>query len=332
MKILPFLLLMLINFYAVTAQQFYLDSLKMQLNVSKKEDTSRVLALFSLADYYGFIQFDSCLKYAAQTSALSQKLNYSFGKFLGDWSTFHGLNSQGNYAKALDVAINMEKTAGEIKNERPWITPQVYYFLGLLNFEMAEFGESKIQFHKSIEEQKISGERKEETFATYSQLGNLYLRSHQLDSCLIFAQQGYNLGLATKRFKTYFPLAIAAIGNANAASGNFDLARHYFLEGVQESKRMGNIYFQVINFNNLAAMYSKMKITDSAIYYAEMSLQLSLAHKFDGFTIVASTLLAQAFDVKNNRDSTLKYLKMMVAVKDKRFWPVENQGISAIGF
>ncbi|HSZ85217.1 MAG TPA: ATP-binding protein [Puia sp.] len=319
MKKFSFLLVTLFTLYVATAQQSYLDSLKQRLTLSKNQDTSRVLALFSLADYYGFIQFDSCLFYAAKTSELSQKLNYPFGKFLGYWSTFHGLNSQGNYAKALEAAINMEKIADEIKKERPWIVPQVYYFLGVLNFEMAEFPEAKIQFHISMESQKNIGEAKEETFASYSQLGNLYLRSHKLDSALIFAQQGYDLGLGTKRFKIYFPLAIAAIGNVNAELGKFDLARHYFHEAIEESERNGNIYFQVINFNNLARMYYKMKITDSSIYYAEISLQLSQAHKFDGFTIVASTQLAQSFELENKRDSTLKYLKMMVAVKDSVF-------------
>jgi two-component system, NtrC family, sensor kinase len=319
MKKIFFLLLVFFNLSVVTAQQSYLDSLKHQLNLATQQDTSRVLALFSLADYYGFIQFDSCLFYAAQTSELSQKINYPFGKFLGYWSTFHGLNSQGNYAKALEAAINMEKIADEVKKERPWIVPQVYYFLGVLNFAMAEFPEAKIQFHKSMESQKNIGERKEETFASYSQLGNLYLRSHKLDSALIFAQQGYDLGLGTKRFKTYFPLAIAAIGNVNAALGKFDLARDYFHEAIEESKRNGNIYFQVINFNNLAGMYYKMKIIDSSIYYAEISLQLSQAHKFDGFTIVASTQLEQSFELENKRDSTLKYLKMMVAIKDSVF-------------
>ena len=313
------MLLMLFNFSIITAQQSYLDSLKTQLNLAKNQDTSRVLALFSLADYYGFIQFDSCLFYATQTAKLSQKINYPFGKFLGYWSTFHGLNSQGDYAKALRAAINMQQIAAEIKVERPWIIPQVYYFLGLLNREMAEYPESKIQFYKSIEEQKKSGERVEETFATYSQLGILYLNTHQLDSALIFAELGYNLGFKTKRFKIYFPLAIAAIGNVNAELGKFEIARHYFHDAIDESKRNGNIYFQVRNFNNLAKMYYKMKITDSSVYYAKISLQLSQQHKFDEFTIDASSLLAKSFESENKRDSTLKYLKIMLSIKDSVF-------------
>jgi hypothetical protein len=122
-----------------TAQQNYLDSLQDNLSHSKKEDTFRVLALSSLADYYGFIQFDSCLFYAAQTLRLSQKLNYAYGKFLGYLSTFHGLNSQGNYPMALEAALNMKRTGEELRNDRPWVIAWSFYFTGLLQREMADY-------------------------------------------------------------------------------------------------------------------------------------------------------------------------------------------------
>ena len=39
--------------------------------------------MFAVADYYRFIQFDSRIYYASQTTALSQKLNYEYSKYLG---------------------------------------------------------------------------------------------------------------------------------------------------------------------------------------------------------------------------------------------------------
>jgi hypothetical protein len=48
----------------------------MQLVNVKKEDTSRVLALSDLADYFGFVQADSCLFYATQAFELSKKIKY----------------------------------------------------------------------------------------------------------------------------------------------------------------------------------------------------------------------------------------------------------------
>ena len=238
---------------------------------------------------------------------------------LGYWATFHGLNSQGNYAKALEVALKLEKTTEEIKNERPWIMPQAYYFLGLLDLNMSEYPEAKIQFHRSMELQKESGESQQETFASYSQLGILYSRLHKLDSALIYTQQGYHLGLETKRFKIYFPLAIAALGNVNSALGRFDLARKYFQEAIEESKLNNNVYFQARNFNNLATLFDKMNIRDSCIYYAELSLQLSKEHKFDDFAIEASKILAKSFELENKRDSAFNYLKIMVATRDSTF-------------
>jgi two-component system, NtrC family, sensor kinase len=319
MKKILILFLVLFIVSVVTAQQTYLDSLKHQLSLYEKPDTSRVLALFSLADYYGFIQFDSCLFYAAQTSELSQKLNYPFGKFLGYWSTFHGLNSQGNYAKALEVAITMEKAADEIKKERPWIMPQVYYFLGLLDREMLHYPEAKMQFQRAIAWQKNTGELMPEVFACFSQLGILYKNLNQLDSALYFAQKGYDLGLHTKLFKIYFPLAITAIGDINVALGKFNAARAYYKQAIEESNLSNNVYFQARNFNNLAALFNKMNFRDSSIYYAGIALQLSREHNFAQFTLDASQILYKSFESENKADSALKYLKIMIAAKDSVF-------------
>ena len=59
-----------------------------------KEDTTKVLALNALADYYGFNQFDSSIYYAQLTLNLSEKINYSYGRFLGLRSLFFAYNCQ----------------------------------------------------------------------------------------------------------------------------------------------------------------------------------------------------------------------------------------------
>src|SRR5579862_1312647 len=66
MKLVILLFVSSLILAVASAQQPYLDSLKQRLNLAKNQDTARVLALFSLADYYGFIQEDSCLFYAAK--------------------------------------------------------------------------------------------------------------------------------------------------------------------------------------------------------------------------------------------------------------------------
>ena len=104
MKIFLPLFIAVIFAHLAVAQKSYLDSLDQNLKNSGKEDTSRVKALNSLADYYGFIQLDSCLYYAAKSSTLARKLNYAYGEYITYLSTFHGYNTQGNYPLALQLA------------------------------------------------------------------------------------------------------------------------------------------------------------------------------------------------------------------------------------
>src|SRR5579862_8393465 len=128
---------LLFIFFLVTsltfAQGIYFDSLKLNLSQSQKEDTNRVIALFAVADYYGFIQFDSCLYYASKTASLSKKLGYEYGDYLGYTATFHGFNSKGNYPMALKVALQCLNQAEKLKEKRPEALSQAHYFMGLLN-------------------------------------------------------------------------------------------------------------------------------------------------------------------------------------------------------
>src|SRR6476659_675129 len=97
-------LLSLKLFFILTfaSAQKYLDSLQQQLHKAK-DDTTEVLALGALADYWGFIQFDSSINYARQTLDLSQKINYPYGKYLSNYSLFHAWNCKGDYPKALEA-------------------------------------------------------------------------------------------------------------------------------------------------------------------------------------------------------------------------------------
>src|ERR1700712_3484230 len=120
-------------------QSDYLAGLRKQLSISQKEDTFRVRALASLADYYGFVQFDSTLIYAYQIARLSQKLNDNNGKLRAYRSMFFAYNCKGNYPKALEVALNMNKISEDILLKNPNVyTQRGDYFVGLLNLEMKD--------------------------------------------------------------------------------------------------------------------------------------------------------------------------------------------------
>ena len=123
------------------AQQRIRDSLRIRLDNAKKEDTSRVLALSDLADYFGFVQADSCLSYATQAYGLSKKLKYLSGEFRAYRSKFYGFNCYGNYPMALDAALNLQKIADQFppKARSIRLLAGPYYFTGLLYREMQDY-------------------------------------------------------------------------------------------------------------------------------------------------------------------------------------------------
>ena len=328
---------LLFIFFFVTsltfAQGIYFDSLKLNLSQSQKEDTNRVIALFAVADYYGFIQFDSCLYYASKTASLSKKLGYEYGDYLGYTATFHGFNSKGNYPMALKVALQCLNQAEKLKEKRPEALSQAHYFMGLLNREMQNYEDAKIQFKESIDWQIKIGQPTGDVFASYSQLGILYATLKQMDSAMAYAQLGYSLGQhITKQFRAYYPLAIGALGNIYASKGNFELADKYFRDAINLSKLFGNIYFQCRNYNNLATLFDKSGKRDSCIFYATISLQYCQQHNFAEFTLDASRLLSKNYQTENMSDSTLKYLQIMLVARDSVFSQSKGQQFRQLAF
>ncbi len=314
------------------SQSHYLDSLKAQLQYSAKGDSNTVLALFSVADYYGFQDFDSCLSYARKTLDLSEKIKYPYGGYLGYLATFHALNAQANYAEALQVALKFQNTARDIISEKPWAMSQTYYFFGLLNREMANYEEAKKQLKASINwQQNIHGPMPE-MFASFSQLGIVYLLEGRLDSALYYAKKGYEIGRLPNRFQVYFPLAVGARGNVFMAMGRYDSAKKDFDEAIQLCRNNDNYYFQTRNFNNIAVLFRKIHEPDSAIFYANESLVLCLRQNFQENLLDASKTLASIYDSRNQPDSALKYMKIVLAMNDSVFSISKGQKFQQYAF
>jgi len=101
--------------------------------------------------------------------------------------------------------------------------------------------------------------------------------------------------------------------------GNYEQAKKYLHIGTMESIKVNNTFFLAWNYNLLANLFKKTNIPDSCIYYAHISLPLWRAHNFGAFAVNASTLLTQVYESQNKPDSTIKYMKLIMAAKDSVF-------------
>jgi two-component system, NtrC family, sensor kinase len=316
----------------VFGQQRFLDSLLQKLTGAAKEDTSRVIALNSLATYYAYVQFDSSLFYAGQAKDLAEKINYSAGRILSYRNTFSALNSQANYPRALEAALNLQKLTEEIKKGDPGAHVVPSYFLGVVYREMADYPDAIFQLNQSINFQKKSAKSMSEVFYAYSQLGILYRLGNKLDSALWYAQKGYELGLGAKEFKQFFSLAIGALGNVHEAMHDYKSAEEFYRLAIRQSELYHNVYFLTRNYNNLASLFAKTDRRDSCVYYAVISLNICQQHNFGEYAYDASRILTDIYSKGTNADSTLKYMKIMVAAKDTVFSQAKGQQFQEYAF
>jgi signal transduction histidine kinase len=332
LKKIYFIFLIILHCLSGAAQHEFIDVLREKLVHAQGNDFAKVLALGDIADYYAFLQFDSCLIYSARTVELSKKINFTYGLYVGYMSTFHGMNCLGNYPEAMQAVFNMEKTAEKLKTDSPWVEGLPYYFSGLVYREMQDYGNAIKKLNESISIQHRTGDPTAEMFASFSQLGIVYMRKNMLDSALKYARIGYALAPRSERFKRFDFLATGALGNVHAALKNFDSARALFLKAIDQSIQVNNVYFQARNYNNLAGLYEKFKYPDSSIWYANRSVELCTRHRFMEFLLDASTILAKLYESKKNQDSAFKYTKMMLAAKDSVFSQSKGREFQQVTF
>ena len=312
------IILLLISSLTVQSQPSVLDGLRVEVNRSKPVSVERAAALGNLADFYAFLQFDSCIYYSSKTIELSTQLNFLYGMYLGYISAFHGMNCQGNFPKALEAALNLQRISDQLKKDSPWVVPYASYFPGVLYRAMEDWPNAIDKFKESIELQKKIGSIAD-AYASFAQLAYIMARQGKIDSALYFAQMGYDLGTKTTRYQQFVMLSTTALGSIHVTLNHLDTAELLFRHAIDQSRQFDNAYFEAQNYNSLATLFAKTNARDSSIRYAHKALQLCLAHHYTEFTQTASRILAAAYDKENKADSSLKYTRIMLAAKDSLF-------------
>jgi signal transduction histidine kinase len=101
--------------------------------------------------------------------------------------------------------------------------------------------------------------------------------------------------------------------------GNYQEAKENYHLGIEKAKNL-NFLFQLTRiYNDLAMVFKKQGPQDSCIYYAQKSIELSNNFHYPLYAVNGYNLLAQMYELRNKPDSTLKYLKLMLAQKDSVF-------------
>jgi len=332
-KIAILLCLFIINTLAAQNQPIA-DSLKTIINL-QKQDTTEVNALVYLSRQQ--TQVDSAFKYVQQGLLLAQKINYKKGEadcylqIEGINSNFLNDHSAGiqNLFDALKIYSDINYTIGVAETHLH--LQGLYRAIG--DYENAlkhAFAGQQIAESNNVTGRPFSfgGHRLSPLF--YAEIAQTYILINQLDSAELYIQKSINKNELFKGSKWNFPIYM--LGTIQNKKGDYKLALATFRSAIPLA--IQNEFFQdtLQIYSGMSTLFKNTKELDSAIYYAKMVNESSNPEREAHYWLNAINNIGQAYKLKGNIDSTLKYTEYYHQVKDSIFSRDKDRAVQNIGF
>ena len=290
-----------------------------------KEDTAKVGLLGHLCYYYAFVQPEKGLSYGQQGLQLSQRMEYKKGMAYCNQSLSFCLWAVGNYNEALQFALKSLHQYEDLQN----YLRIAYSYLAVANVyrEIGDYKRALLEAHKGI---KIYDSLKFSTKVAFAVAGSIYERQNRLDSALIYMQKAYELD--TIQNGGNWGWLVYVLGNIQAKMKHYGVALAYYRLALPLVFKENYLKDIVDIYNSIAKVYYETGKTDSCIFYASEILQKWKSTSYQKGMLEAANTLASAYKLENQRDSTIKYLELSVALNKNLFTQEKEREIQNLAF
>ncbi len=302
------------------------DSLRSAL-VTVKADTAKVWAMHDIAYAYLYIKTDSSLWYAQQALALSTKIDYDRGIIRSMNDIANVLSTNGNYPRALEILMDALQKS-ETRKDGSMQSTTLANIADAYSFE-GDYHQA-INFTFRALAIDLAHHDTPNIIYDYAFLGDYFEKNGQADSALIYVSQAYQLALQNKSQDLMAPI-LNSLGNIQSRLGNDDIALPYYNKSIALNESLGNLLMLSQNYFNMANVFKRSHGADSAILYLKKAY--GAAHKvvYEQGMLNAVNMLAALYENRNN-DSTLKYLKLSMGIKDSIYNQEKIKRIQSLTF
>ncbi|HMI63845.1 MAG TPA: ATP-binding protein, partial [Puia sp.] len=298
-----------------------IDSIK-KVVALQKADTNKLINLLGLSGAYRSFLPDSSIVYAQKGLILAEKLQDEMGLFNSEVNLSRALMVAGNYPleleycfKALSLANRMG-TPAEIAYANLMLS-DCYYNLGDYATSLNYIRKVAITVGKLYPDAM---------YQVWTNLSRIFGGLRQPDSAVIYALKAYEgmkkdpcLSQNSYEFQLKLCLLSPIIGDAFAGKAWYDSALCHYRLGLSISGWTYQQTDMIDNYNGIAGVYKNMGRLDSAAWYAERVLSEKITKTYPAGLLKAANMLAAIYESKNNADSTLKYERMAIRLKDSLF-------------
>jgi signal transduction histidine kinase len=122
------------------------------------------------------------------------------------------------------------------------------------------------------------------------------------------------------------------LGDAYAGKGIYDSALLFYRNGIPVAQKENIEPDLIDNYNSIAGVYKATNDLDSAAWYSKKVLSEKIEKRYPIGLLKAANMLADIYDSQNKPDSTLKYLRIALTVKDSLFSREKTMAIQNLAF
>ena len=306
--------------FTTLAQPATIDSLKHEL-VIVKEDTTKVWLLYELSSRYTWSYADTSILYAQQGMDLAQKLNFKRGIEFGYGQISSALTTLGNYPLALEYAFKSLSLAEQRANNVAIAFSNIG--VGMCYRELGDYQNALIYCRRALARSK--GMRLYGLYNIWGTIASVYEKNNQYDTAIFYASKSYKID-------NNWSGLLYVLGSAYTKKHEYDSAMYFYRQGLTVAEQNNTRIDLLDIYNGIANVQMVKKAMDSAIWYSKKALAEHVGKTYPLGQLNAANTLATIFDKQNKSDSTLKYLKIAITLRDNLFNREKTMAIQNLDF
>ena len=296
----------------------FTEKIKDSIGIINSMSNTKEKALYfdKLATYYFYSNSDSSLKYMLKSESLAKKLNLPI--LAADNHVYLSMlyrMMKSNYSTSLYYA-NLAKKEVEVEN----ITDSTFQanlfmqFLGIYA-SLGNFSKVKKMLNENAYQIMNPGKTSESIWTTIGMIGVYYNQINEFDSAIKYSYLALDLNKSLPLAKKWgFPYYI--LGDSYLKTKQYQKAIDILNEG-KEIILSNNFEKDIAeSYEIIADANFQLNNIDSAIYYANLSYQMSEKIAYVDAILKSSTLLSSIYNKINKVDSAYKYLSISNKIKD----------------
>ncbi|MEO6820660.1 MAG: ATP-binding protein [Ginsengibacter sp.] len=296
-----------------------LDSLQHKYQ-SAKNDSGRIIGLERIAFYYQPLNVDSSLHYYNKALSMTAKKSNGWAKARLLTGLSGVMENQGKYAEAFELLFTSLKLAQD--RNSAYDIARTNRRLSLMYYDLQNYPKA-ISYQMAALKVDSANNYYEKVAIDRYFLADSYDKMNKLDSAV------FHLNFAIKLENTIPDLlqyVYEIDGHIKQKKGNYSEALLSYKKGFEEAKKNKDLVSSSSICADFSALYKKMNVKDSAIFYALQGLNYATEVSFKQGIMLNSNLLAQLYD-STQPAVALKYYKTANAARDSLFGLRNTQAI-----